>query len=199
MSEQLVFRSYELVQLNQRLLTETRLYIALSRRICIGWLGIRGGANLLTPRDPENAPWPLDELQGLVREKLGRGKLFLLAQPQTLGEPSKWTPLPDLLAGYLQGQRVHGSRLARLCLHPHALSSPMAARIREASRRTCGHREGIADWTSRKGLRGDRSLCHSLRRKRERHRHPLPGTQAVTLLVFALPLHAIKSRSAAVF
>ena|SRR5215471_2365022 len=92
MSERLVCRSHELVQRNQRLLRETRLYIALSRRICIGWSGIGGGADLLPPRDPENARWPLAELQGRVREKLGRGRLFLLRNHKQWASPASGGP-----------------------------------------------------------------------------------------------------------
>jgi len=85
---ELIARSRELSHENRRLLTETNIRIALGRRVCTGWTGIRGGADLRTPPDADNTHWPLDELQRLVRDKLRRGALFLLRNERYWAGPA---------------------------------------------------------------------------------------------------------------
>src|SRR5262245_65545612 len=53
---------------NESLLGDTRVRIAMSRRILGGWLGIRGGSSM-SSGDPEHPHWPVDELERLVRDK----------------------------------------------------------------------------------------------------------------------------------
>ena len=99
---ELIARSRELSHENRRLLAETSIRIALARRVCSGWTGIRGGADLRTPPDADNTHWPLDELQRLVRDKLQRGALFLLRNERYWAGPAN-----GIISGRLPSQQFH--------------------------------------------------------------------------------------------
>jgi len=92
-ARELVTRSSELCGANRKLLAESQVLIALSRRICNGWLGLRGGALDAPGSAGHEIPhWPLDELERLVRDKIKRGALFVLRDLRYLATPASGRP-----------------------------------------------------------------------------------------------------------
>ena len=89
----LVTRSSELCGANQRLIAESHVLIALSRRVCSGWLGLRGGSLDAPGSAGHEIPhWPLDELERLVRDKIKRGALFVLRDLRYWAAPASGRP-----------------------------------------------------------------------------------------------------------
>jgi len=92
-ARELVTRSSELCGVNRKLLAESQVLIALSRRICNGWLGLRGGALDAPGSAGHEIPhWPLDELERLVRDKIKRGALFVLRDLRYWAAPASGRP-----------------------------------------------------------------------------------------------------------
>jgi len=92
-ARELVTRSSELCGANRKLLAESRVLIAISRRVCSGWLGLRGGVLDAPGSAGHEIPhWPLDELEQLVRDKIKRGALFVLRDLRYWAAPASGRP-----------------------------------------------------------------------------------------------------------
>ena len=75
---------------NRRLIVQSRHLSASSRRILNPWWGISGGSiePPVAPTDGSSTHWPLDELERLIRDKLRRGALFVLANGKVWAGPA---------------------------------------------------------------------------------------------------------------
>lgn len=83
-----VDQSRSLCERNQRLLQETGVRIAIGWRVRNGWQGLRGGSDRPMSTHPGSPLWPVHELEGLVREKLRRGALFVLEDVRFWASPA---------------------------------------------------------------------------------------------------------------
>ena len=92
-ANELVTRSSELCGTNRKLLTESRVLIDISRRVCSGWLGLRGGSlDAFISSRHEIPHWPLDELERLVHDKMKRGALFVIRDRRYWAGPASGHP-----------------------------------------------------------------------------------------------------------
>ena len=82
----LMDRSLTLCASNRTLIEDTRVRIALGRRILAGWFGIGGASDTAIPgRVPR---WPPDELRHLTRDKIRCGVLFKLRDEKHFAGPA---------------------------------------------------------------------------------------------------------------